>query len=54
MKEKDVVIDQKLITATGVGTAVKFALALIEVLINSENARATADSIHAPFKSIYN
>jgi 4-methyl-5(b-hydroxyethyl)-thiazole monophosphate biosynthesis len=54
MKEKDVVIDQKLITATGVGTAVKFALALIEVLINSENARAIADSIHAPFQSIYN
>ena len=51
-QQKDVVLDKNLITSSGAGTAVVFALALVEVLTNSENAKLIADSVHAHFQPI--
>ena len=52
IKEKDVVIDENLITSSGAGTAVKFGLALVETLTDSDFAKSIADSIHAPFNPL--
>ena len=43
--EKSVVIDGKLITSRGAGTAQEFSLKLIEILVDYETAEKVADSI---------
>ena len=45
LTETAVVVDDNIITSQGVGTAIDFALKLIEVLISEEKAVEIADSI---------
>ena len=44
-KEDPVVVDGNVVTSRGVGTAIAFALKLIEVLISKEKAEEIAASI---------
>ena len=45
LTETAVVVDENIITSQGVGTAIDFALKLIEVLDSEEKAKEIADSI---------
>ncbi|MEL0098328.1 MAG: DJ-1/PfpI family protein, partial [Opitutae bacterium] len=45
--EQAVVIDDKIITSRGAGTALEFGLSLIELLCGPEKAREIRHSIHA-------
>ena len=45
LTETAVVVDDNIITSQGVGTAIDFALKLIEVLDGEEKAKEIADSI---------
>lgn len=47
LKSERVVVDGKLITSRGAGTAIDFALKLVELLVSPAKSREIADSIHA-------
>jgi 4-methyl-5(b-hydroxyethyl)-thiazole monophosphate biosynthesis len=46
IQEQAVVVDGRVLTSRGAGTAVEFALALVAVLVGQEQADAVAASIH--------
>ena len=49
LPEEDVVVDKNIITSAGAGTAVRFGLKLVELLLSEEKANEIAHSIHAPY-----